>query len=165
MKNMTTALGEGIADPALNSSYGTESIKIDPTDNKTTQEKYYLQAGTLFETYKNKGIGGELEIVGGLVASGTNPSSESKLNTIANAYQEYAQKMLLLSVPQSLSSYHLKIINSSNNTGIAVRNMTKIANDPVVGLSGVSQYQKYSGELTDAVAGLETILSINGILE
>lgn len=165
IKNLSTSLGQEMADSTLINAYTLQNIKIDPSDNKTTQESYYLNAGNLFEKYKEKGVGDELEIAGTLVASGTNTESENKLNTIANYYQEYAEKMLTISVPQSLSVYHLRIINSSNNTGIAVRNMAKISTDPVVGLSGVSQYQKYSGELIDTVGELETILSINGIIE
>ena len=54
--------------------------------------------------------------------------------------------------------YHLHIANSSNNTGISVSNMAKITSDPVVGLSGLSQYQKYSDDLVKAVTDLETFL-------
>jgi hypothetical protein len=165
IKNIATSLGESIADPTLINAYTMQNIEITTTDNETTQEKYYLEAGNLFEKYKEKGIGSELEITGTLVASGSNTENENRLAYIANAYQEYAQKMLAISVPESLSSYHLKIINSSNNIGIAIRSMQKIANDPVTGLSGVSQYQKYSEELIAAVGSIETILSINGILE
>ncbi|HPS21494.1 MAG TPA: thrombospondin type 3 repeat-containing protein [Candidatus Paceibacterota bacterium] len=165
MQNMTTALGESITNPELVNNYTLQNLKINSVDSAQTQEEYYLKAGNMFESYKEKGVGKELEIVGTLVASGINTESEAKLNTIANAYQEYAQKMLSLSVPESLSSYHLKIINSSNNIGISVRNMNKIANDPIVGLSGVSQYQKYSEELVSAVGSMETILSINGIIQ
>jgi hypothetical protein len=166
MKNIASSLGESIADPSLLNAYTAQDIKINTNDNNTTKENYYLEAGNLFEKYREKGVGKELEITGTLVASGTsNPELENQLASIANAYQEYAQKMLSISVPESLSSYHLSIINSSNNVGIAIRSMQKIATDPVVGLSGVSQYQKYSEQLIDAVGNMETILSINGIME
>jgi hypothetical protein len=36
--------------------------------------------------------------------------------------------------------------------------MTKITKDPIVGLSGLSQYQKYSDDLVKAVSDLETFL-------
>ena len=63
-----------------------------------------------------------------------------------------------MSVPQSLADYHLRIANSANNTGISVSNMEKIVNDPIIGLSGLSQYQKYSDDLVKAVTDLETFL-------
>ena len=64
-----------------------------------------------------------------------------------------------MSVPQSLADYHLRIANSANDTGISVLNMGKVANDPIVGLSGLSQYQKYSDNLVKAVTDLETFLA------
>jgi hypothetical protein len=166
MANMSSALGQGMTNPILIDAYSLANIQINPTDNASSKESYYLKAGTLFETYKSKGVGTELELTGSLVASGTsNPESENKLAAIANAYQEYAQKMLSVPVPNSLSSYHLRIVNSSNNIGISIRNITKIASDPIVGLSGISQYQKYSEELSSAVTELETILTINDIIQ
>jgi hypothetical protein len=167
IQNMSSALGEAIANPTLIDAYSEQDIKTNLSDTSTTQESYYLKIGSLFENYKNKGVGDELDIVGSMAVSGTNakdPALENKLTIIANAYQEYSQKVLAISVPESLSSYHLRIVNSSNNTGIAVRNMIKISGDPIVGLSGVAQYKKYSDELVKAVGDLETVLTNNGIL-
>ena len=65
------------------------------------------------------------------------------------------------SVPESLVEYHLQIANSSNNLSISVSNMAKVTNDPIVGLSGISQYQKYSEDLVQAVEDLESILEID----
>ena len=67
--------------------------------------------------------------------------------------------MMSIKVPSELVSYHLLIANNSNNTGISVLNMAQIIKDPLIGLEGISQYQKYSAELVKAVADLETILT------
>lgn len=168
LKNISTSLGEGIANPTIIDNYTKENLKITPDENIKNQEDYYLKIAELFETYQKKGIGEELDIVSAIAATGASASSpemEQKLNSIANYYQEYAQKMLQVFVPESLSSYHLDIINNSNNTGIAVRNMAKVSTDPIIGLSGVAQYQKYSDSLVKSVENLENILLVNGILE
>ena len=168
IKNMSTTLGENIANPTIIDAYSQNNIKISSDDSTQNQENYYIKAGNLFETYKNKGVGDELDSVSTIAAigsSGSNPDLENKLNNIANYYQEYAQKMLTISVPESLSSYHLRIINDSNNTGISVRNMAKISIDPIIGLSGVAQYQKYSEDLIKSVTDLEAVLTTNGIIE
>ena len=119
---------------------------------------------SLFKSYQSVGLGDELDIVSqGLAsnsASGTTGSvdQDSKLSTIASAYQNFAKKIMEMSVPQSLVVYHLLIANSSNNTGVSVSSMEKIIDDPIVGLSGLSQYQKYSDDLVKAVVNLETAL-------
>lgn len=161
--NFGSALGQKIATPALIDQYSIKDLKIDTSGDTTKKNKYYKAVSDLFETYKNDGIGNELDIVSNSLtqaSSGTNTKPD-ELILISQAYKDFASKMLLLTVPEDLSSYHLKIINSSNNTGIAVEKLTKIATDPVVGLSGLSEYQKYSEELVNAAADLETTLPNN----
>lgn len=161
--NFGSALGQKIATPALIDQYSIKDLKIDTSGDTTKKNKYYKAVSDLFETYKNDGIGNELDIVSNSLtqaSSGTNVKPD-ELILISQAYKDFASKMLLLTVPEDLSSYHLKIINSSNNTGIAVEKLTKIATDPVVGLSGLSEYQKYSEELVNAAADLETTLPNN----
>lgn len=161
--NFGSALGQKIATPSLIDQYSMKDLKIDNSGDATKKNKYYKAVSDLFETYKNDGIGNELDIVSNSLtqaSSGTNVKPD-ELILISQAYKDFASKMLLLSVPEDLSSHHLKIINSSNNTGIAVEKLTKIATDPVVGLSGLSEYQKYSEELVNAAADLETTLPNN----
>ena len=75
---------------------------------------------------------------------------------IAQAYKDFANEVIKTTVPSNLSTEHLKIANSANNTSISVGGMTKIIADPIAGLSGVSQYQEYSDNLVKAVGELET---------
>ena len=147
INSVSAALGQKIADPTLIDKYTDQDAKVGDSDDLEAQKTYYSTIKKLFESYTKKGIGDEVSITS-VLASSSETSNISqyteKLNQISSAYQEYATKMLAVSVPQSLVQYHIEIINSANNTGVAVSNMTKISDDPVVGLSGLSQYQKYS---------------------
>ena len=164
INSFSNALGQKIVNPALIDYYKETDVKTSTLDNVATKQKYYQDMQKLFESYKSAGIGDELGIVSnGLALQSTNETTDSieqdsKLSIIANAYQDFAKKIMEMNVPQSLVIYHLLIANSSNNTGISVANMEKIINDPIVGLSGLSQYQKYSDDLVKAVANLETAL-------
>jgi len=165
INNFSNSLGQNIVNPNLIDRYTETDVKINTTDDSASRQKYYQDVQALFKSYQSNGIGDELDIVSqGLnanSASGTtnNAIGNNKLAVIAGAYQDFAQKIMEMSVPQSLADYHLRIANSSNNTGISVANMEKIVNDPIVGLSGLSQYQKYSDDLVQAVSDLETALS------
>ncbi len=161
INNFGTALGQKIVNPALIDRYSQKDIKIGVSDDANSREKYYNTVKKLFESYQSVGVGEELIIVsGGLTAySSTGKESQpTQLLAIAGAYQDFAQKVIDIAIPKSLTEYHLRIANSSNNTGISVYNMAKITGDPIVGLSGLSQYQKYSEELATAVSDLETTL-------
>ncbi len=167
INNVSASLGQSIVDPSLIDKYTEKDLKLTEKDGVVAQAVYYTTAQKIFETYKNEGLGSELEIVSTIANSGTienNQESVNKLSKISDAYQQFAQKMIELKVPESLAQYHLPIINNANNTGIAVENMTKITGDPIVGLSGLSQYQKYSDDLMTSVGDLEKILANNGII-
>jgi len=164
INSFSNALGQKIVNPALIDYYKETDVKTSTLDNVATKQKYYQDMQNLFKSYQSVGLGDELDIISkGLAsnsASGTTDNTDqySRLSIIANAYQDFAKKIMEMSVPSSLAQYHLQIANSSNNTGISVANMEKIIDDPIVGLSGLSQYQKYSDDLVKAVADLETAL-------
>ena len=164
INSFSNALGQKIVNPALIDYYKETDVKTSTLDNVATKQKYYQDMQNLFKSYQSVGLGDELDIISkGLAsnsASGTTDNTDqySRLSIIANAYQDFAKKIMEMNVPQSLVIYHLLIANSSNNTGISVANMEKIIDDPIVGLSGLSQYQKYSDDLVKAVADLETAL-------
>ena len=165
INNVSSALGQNIVNQTVLDKYTEGDLTLTKGDTTQDQEDYYVKAATLFEKYKTKGIGDELEITSGMAGAGaSDKDSINKLNTIATAYEDFAKTLVLVPVPASLETYHLQIINNSNDTGIAVTNMTKIVADPVVGLSGLSEYQKYSEALILSVQDLETFLSVNGII-
>ena len=164
INSFSNALGQKIVNPSLIDYYKETDIKTSALDNFATKQKYYQDMQNLFKSYQSVGLGDELDIISKELASNSangtagNIDQDSKLSTIANAYQDFAKKIVEMSVPQSLAIYHLLIANSSNNTGVSVSSMEKIIDDPIVGLSGLSQYQKYSDDLVKAVAELEANL-------
>ncbi|MFA6325434.1 MAG: hypothetical protein WCX46_04380 [Candidatus Paceibacterota bacterium] len=161
INNFSTALGQKIISPNLIDAYSEKDVKINTNPDSNTKLNYYTEIKSIFEKYKSEGIGDELSIVSTSLASGsTNASGEKagNLSVIAGAYKDFAKEAMKINVPKDLVSYHLKIVNSANNTGISVGNMVKMISDPLVGLSGLSQYQKYSDDLVKAVGDLETVL-------
>lgn len=162
INNFSNALGQKIIDPTLIDTYATKDIKNTKKDDLESKQKYYVSLKTLFEKYKSEGIGEELTIVGNNLSNSSSSDGQNTLSNnlliISQAYKDFAQKVIETPVPESLSQYGLKIANGANNTGISVLNMSKIVNDPVIGISGLSQYQKYSEDLISAVKELETAL-------
>ncbi|MCX6753130.1 MAG: hypothetical protein NTW62_02185 [Candidatus Nomurabacteria bacterium] len=165
INSFSAALGQKVADPNLTDQYTEKDLKLDVSGDLNKQKKYYMSIQSLFEQYQLSGLGDELDIVSQTLASGddTNKATQiMQLLKISDAYKGFASKIMDLEVPEKLKNIHLRIANSSNNTGISVLNMSKIIGDPVVGLSGLSQYQKYSNDLIIAAGDLETTLPDNG---
>jgi hypothetical protein len=159
ISSFSEALGQKIANPTINNTYTESQIIVNEKNNYEAQADYYQDISSLFNKYKENGIGDELNIVSKGLLSYQNEGKVEKYNElllIGEGYQDFAKEATKISVPSSLSAYHLDIINSANNTGISVINMSKVIEDPIVGLSGLSSYQKYSDELVKAVEKLES---------
>ena len=155
INNFSGALGQNIVNATLIDHYSLKDIKTSTDNSIQAKTKYYESVKKLFDTYKTKGIGDELGIINEQLTSPAGTENPDKLTPIAEAYQDFASGVVKITVPDSLSAEHLKIANSANNTGISILSMTKITGDPIVGLSGISKYQKYSDDLVSAVTDLE----------
>lgn len=166
INNFSNALGAKVVDPNLIDQYSETDVKINKDNSKEALLVYYATVRALFKNYQSSvGLGEELDIINKEIALNSSTGGVSstpeyvKLSKIANAYKDFAIRVLALSAPESIKEYHLKVANSSNNTGVSVSNLSKIISDPVIGLSGLSQYRKYSEDLVKTVAELEDFLS------
>ena len=158
INNFSDALGQKIANPNLIDLYNKEDVKYTNSDSESTRASYYNTLKQAFEKESAYGIGDELNIVSGGLFEYANSGTEEKyenLKVISTAYKEFAKKVIETPVPESLFEIHLQIANNAYNTGISVENLTKITADPIVGIAGLTQYEKYSEALIQAVDNLE----------
>lgn len=160
INNFSSSLGQKVVSPNLVDKFTDRDVKINPVDNLTEKQKYYLQIKSYFDEYRTAGLGDELEIVssGILNYESSGNAQVDNLILIADAYMGFSQKVIEAETPTSLKDVHLRIANNANNIGISVSNMAKIINDPIVGLAGLSEYQEYSEDLVSAVEELETMV-------
>jgi hypothetical protein len=164
INNFSSALGQKIVSTPLLDKYTEADVKIDQGSDANKNKTYYFAVQKIFKADLSNGLGDELGITSDMLSSssaGDNVIAVAKLLDIANSYKDFAVKVIALPIPESLMQTHLKIVNSANNTGIAVSNMAKIVEDPVVGLSGLSQYQKYSNDFITIAKDLEANFSKN----
>jgi len=161
INNFSTALGQKIITPEIKVEYFDKDITINTNEDPESRLAYYKKIQSIFNLYKEKGVGDELSIISQRLLSYSNEGNTEKtpeLLLIGELYQEFAKKVIEVSVPGSLSEYHLQIINSAHNVGSSVINMAQVIEDPIVGLSALSSYEKYSQDLITAVETLEKAL-------
>lgn len=78
----------------------------------------------------------------------------SKLEPIIIQSQKIIDGMTKMEVPQSLASLHLDFINTLQRVVENLNNIKLFDNDPIVALSGISQYEKNSSLLGSSVENL-----------
>ena len=160
ISNFSSSLGQQVVSPKLVDKYTDKEVRVTLVDDMTEKQKYYSKVRAFFEEYREAGLGDELDIVSTsmLTYENSGAAQVENLILIAEAYAGFSQKVIETETPASLKGIHLRIANSANNIGISVSNMAKIVNDPIVGLSGLSEYQEYSDDLVNAVNELETTI-------
>ncbi len=158
INNFSDALGQNLVSQEIPDSYTLSQVKTTRSTDADSQIDYYIKVQELFQNAQTQGLGNELEITSQNLVSYTNQGKTTNINElilIGQTYIDFASKMMQITVPINLQNNHLDIANASNSVGKSVLNMAKVTEDPVVGLSAVANYQKYSQELVDSVNSLE----------
>lgn len=161
INEFSKTLGEKVVNTEITDSYTLSDVKTSVASDKNTIKVYYEKLESYYNKYQDEGIGDELEILNSGVIAYTSTGKETnyeELSSIAKAYQNFATSVINTVAPESVKEIHLKIANAAKKTGESILNMKKSIKDPIVGLSGITQYQKYSAELVGAVEELETLL-------
>ncbi|MBP6865979.1 MAG: hypothetical protein KBC12_00335 [Candidatus Pacebacteria bacterium] len=162
IKNLGRAVGEKIGDPNLVDVFAEGDAKVVVGTDISDVKKYYTAIQEVFDKYRETGMGDEIDIVNsGLVSAQDKLDSvnRNKLERTSKTYKDFADEMMKISVPREYISAHVKMANSAYNTGVSVLSMTKIVDDPIVGLGGITQYQKYSEDFVKAAGDLDEELA------
>lgn len=160
VSNISNVLGDKIKDSELPETYTIVDISKTYDVTVETQEAYYNAVKDLFYRYTADGLGSEFDAID----TSTGETDILELERIGEAYQSFSDDVKKLSIPTNLTQIGLSIINSAYNTGSAVKNLAKMTEDPIVGLIGLSQYQKYSEEFIKSSEELRTYLLDSGII-
>src|SRR3989339_1508424 len=162
IENLGRAVGEKIGDPNLVDVFAEGDVKVVVGADISDVKKYYSAIQGVFDKYRESGMGDEIDFVNsGLISAQDKLDSvnRNKLERIGKTYKDFAGEMMQISVPREYISAHVKMANSAYNTGVSVLSMTKIVDDPIVGLGGITQYQKYSEDFVKAAEDLDEELA------
>ncbi|MDQ3245065.1 MAG: hypothetical protein M3P22_01840 [bacterium] len=161
INDFSKSLGEKIINTTIENIYTLNNIKTTTATDKKAIQAYYDKLQIFFTKYEEKGIGNELEIINdGVVKYNTDgkETNYDELFAISKAYKDFAVSVVSTQAPESVREISLRIANEANNTGESILNLQKTLKDPIVGLSGLSQYQDHSKAFISAVEELESYI-------
>ncbi len=159
--NIGNVVGDKITNTNLQENYRLTDMQKTYDVSAESQKKYYDDVSESFAKWGEEGLGGEF----GSIDLSTGEVDALGLLKIAEAYQGFSKEILNSSVPNNLMNLSLSIANSAYNVGEALKNIAKMKEDPLSGLIGLSQYQKYSEELIKSSNELRTFLIDNDIIQ
>lgn len=154
---ITNAIGDNVKTEDIADIY-TYNMMTVINDSPTANVTYQDNLSSLVTKYQDADIGNELTfIVQGL--NNQDPQALYAAQTVAIAYQNFGKEFIKVPVPKVLAALQLSAANNYEKTGQTIHSLTTMLNDPLGGMKGILNYQKYNDALgTD----LETI---SGILQ
>lgn len=156
LDSVAQAVGQRIEATPIPDIYRSDMLTIQ-NDSAAANQKYHEDLSDLINSYENADIGSELI----LVAQGLNTKDPQALyaaKTVALAYRSFGNDLIKITVPRSLTQTHLSLANNYEKTAQSIEGLTKMLNDPIVGMSSIINYKKYSDMIAADLEKLSKIL-------
>jgi hypothetical protein len=162
---LSTKVSESVGSSAvLDDRYSLTDLTIIKNDTKSDIQAYYKAWATIAKKYQSKGLGNETGTIARALAT-ENGAGINDLTKASDLYFSYANELSKMKVPASAGIVHTNYLNDITNVAIATRNLADLYTNSIVGLIGLSQYQKYSLEVIDDIKSFEFYYKQNGILK
>lgn len=157
------SLAQKYATSIGNLSLSSTQISLTSVRVVIDSKENILAYGTAINTIRNKYAAlvvsqkeqGDISEVG-------SPTFSNFMNTMGNLYESSANELRVLSVPQSLVSNHIKLVNNYLENAAAVKALSEIENDPLNAYSALNTYSKNSEEETNLLINIQLAMSMNG---
>lgn len=151
--NQVTAKSQTVS---IENMYGEDDIKTTESTGASLTD-YKKNVNAILKSNSNENLGNELVTVAKALESDSGgPLDELKDNI--TAYNTLENKLSKLLVPRNLAEKHLAVLNSIYKTKKSVENLMEVINNPLIGMTGISQYNTYSKELVSTLTDLKNYL-------
>jgi hypothetical protein len=119
-------------------TYTINDILVSPNDSVTALKAYGNNVGLLLETSSPKQDSAKLALAG---MQGKDPSYAEELQANAMAYRTLLNGLLAITAPQSMSEYHLGLVNASSDMAYISSAFSTAGTDPMTAINGLGMYQ------------------------
>lgn len=157
MQAIGEAVSEKITAEPIPDKYTRDMLKV-ISDSPENVSLYYQGLQKIISKYQGEDIGNELTfIIQGIAYEDQQVLDIVK--TIALAYRGFGEDLILLPVPDLLSSVHLSMANNYEKNSEVIEDLTKVLDDPTVGMRAILNYKKYNDALAADLNSLSYILN------
>jgi hypothetical protein len=153
-KELIDALAKNISfDESDFVPYAISDLNITDSKSTTTLMSYQGNILGFVDKYVYSELGNELQIL--LDVIGVNANNKEKQNAYIElekaerTYNAISEDLLIVLVPSSLASKHLKSVNTFKSLSHAVNKMKNTINDPILSVLAVQYYLEVSDTLTN----------------
>ena len=144
-ESLVQSFMDGLEPLTVSDAYNISNIKVSSDSSEEAIKKYASEIKKIFIDEKNTLVN-ELDAFEALfknVKNGNEKETQKYVTLLDYSvfkYDELVKKIILFSVPRTLSKDHLEAINGLNNVKFAIKNMALVPSDPVKAMMGKKLY-------------------------
>ncbi|MCU0660114.1 MAG: hypothetical protein MUD00_00665 [Candidatus Pacebacteria bacterium] len=143
--------------------YTKDSIQT-TNEAKVAVTNYHSALLTVLKRYDESGIGTELSSIEAALST-EDQSTITDIENIAKKYQSLAKDLIGITVPSAIVDTHLELANSASGISVSLTNTAKLFDNAMLGLIGISQYEKQSSVFDTTFSKLQEYFKSHGILK
>ncbi len=157
VEQISTSLAENIENSTQRKIYTLSNLKISTNNSSQYLLTYNLQ---LYDIYKgNQSEKGVIDILEELMADYEDITILLKFDPIIAKKRKIINEIVKMNVPQSLSSLHLQLVNTSQGIVENIEDIKLINDDPLVAMSAIMQYEKNITILEEIAIEIDRVIA------
>jgi len=163
-QNLVKSFMDNMEPLSVNDEYSISNIKISADTSKESVKKYSDELKKIFINKEDVFLN-NTAVFEQLLKKLKNKDSDYSpevvvLGSSANLYNIFANRVMAISnIPPSLAKKHIEMANGINGTAMAIRNMAKAPDDPVVAMMGSALYDKQIERLYKSINDVQSIFN------
>ena len=141
--------------------YGMSNIQVNNDQSATALKQYGNTIGLLFKNYSPSKDDASLALAG---MQGTDPAFVDELGANIVKYKVILSTLLNTSVPQSVSSFHLALVNDASAMIFIASAMQVSKTDPLRAIGGLKLYSSTFPSILQNMLSIRNALGYSGIV-
>ncbi len=152
------AIGQKIVAEPIADVYSRDMVKIAEADEDGFEIiTYFTDYTNLNIKYSKSNLGDELFFVE-TALNNNDKAALALVSKIADSYRNYSKDLIKLSVPLDMVDAHVSLANNYEKVAQSIYDLTKLFSNPIVGMKGIINYNRYSQALVLDIDKLSTKL-------
>ncbi len=162
--NLLDKSAQFINKASVSSNLTLKDVLVSTDNSKAAVQKYGNDLGLAFKLNRpSTPHQNEVEILVQMLQK-EDTSKAQELKSMSLVYQNTVKSLIKETIPSSLALKHLKIINDTSNLADSINKMSYALSDPLLAISGLSDFMLQNKSLLDSVNKQRTELLKRGAL-
>ncbi|MES2930623.1 MAG: hypothetical protein V4665_02465 [Patescibacteria group bacterium] len=152
LQAVSDAIGKEIIAAPIPDIYTKNMLTI-KEDGPLETVEYYTAYLDLNNNYQGKNIGDEMTFIASALKN-NDPGALAVAGAVGDSYRSFGKELMMIPVPERLSAIEVSMANNYEKVAVSIEGLTRLLDDPIVGMKALINYKKYSDLLVEDIEKL-----------